>query len=172
MCFLDHDKPRPAAQTIRGYQTTYADKPSFNLLWVCGGEVRHLAGKRGGDRRAGRMKWDWCWLLEEAHSTRQLGLGDNLLLVCENKMWSHTWLLFLLSHLLWARMKMTCGWVRVCPGVYVCVCSACGHCLAPYQIKKSTRADRLALKLRRACRHTLLTGSPHRGRWILVTRLA
>lgn len=43
---------------------------------------------------------------------------------------------------------MTCGRVRVCPGVCVGVCSACRHCLAPGQIKKSTRAERPALKLR------------------------
>lgn len=32
--------------------------------------------------------------------------------------------------------------------VHVCVWSACRHCLAPCQIKKSTRAERLAVKLR------------------------
>lgn len=38
------------------------------------------------DRQADRLKWDGCRLLEEPHSTWLLGLRDNLLLVCKNKM--------------------------------------------------------------------------------------
>lgn len=118
-------------------------KPCFNLVWGSGGEVRHLPGKRGGDRQVGRMKWDWCCLLEEAHSTQLLGLGDNVLLVCENKMWSHTWLLFLLSHLPWDRMKMTYG--SVCKSVCVCVCILlrAGNALLHAKLNWNSEAKRM-----------------------------
>lgn len=145
-----------------------------DLLWGSGEEVRHLPGKRGGDRRAGRMKWDWCCLLEEAHSMRLLRLGDNLLLVCENKMWSHTWLLFLLSHLPWTRIKMTCG--SLCECVRACMCvypSACWQCFASCQNKIHTCKNTCTeTRKTNACRYQLLTGSLHRGQWKFVTHWA
>lgn len=144
--FLDHDEIQLVVQTISWDQTTYVHKPHFNLLWGSGRDVRHLPGKRGRNRRAGRKKWDWCCLLEEAHSTRLLGLGDNLLLICENKMWSHTWLLFLFSHLPWARMKMTSGSLCECVCVCVGILLHAGNALL-HAKTKFIHAESFALKL-------------------------
>lgn len=122
---------------------------SLHFVWGSGCEVRHLPGKKGGDGREGRVKWDWCCRSEEAHCARLLGLGDNLLLVCENKMWSHTWLLFLLSICHGPEWK----WLVVqCASVHACVSMACvflhaGNALFHAKIK-FTHAERLARKLR------------------------
>lgn len=137
----------------------------------CWRRVKQSPEKRGEDRQAGWLKWDGCWLLEGAHSTRLLGLRDNLLLVCENKMWSHTWLLSLLSHLPMGQNEndlclCVCVWILCRLSKHTT--QHAGNALNHAKFKSRWRRQLRSLRTNT----TPATGSVHSWWWKLVTHEA